>query len=106
MDNIETAMSRLCNRLMGAEQQALDTLTYTLDEMEYLAQQNPDREDIKNCIEEIKTKIKADEAVHWTIANRWSEHFDGIQTDSEDDETETEKTDNKDDDSEDKDSDD
>lgn len=84
MENIETVMARLCNRLMGAEQQALDTLTYTLDEMEYLAEQNPDRDDIKACIDEIKQKVKADESEHWAICNRWGEHFDGIDTSSDD----------------------
>lgn len=87
MDNIDKSMSRLCNRLMGAEQQALDTLGYSLDEMNYIAEQNPAREDIKSCIEEIKLKVKADESKHWVICNHWGEHFDGIapKTDDNDD---------------------
>lgn len=84
MDNIDKSMSRLCNRLMSAEQQALDTLCYALDEMEYIAQQNPAREDIKACIEEIKTKVKAEESKHWVRLNHWGEHFDGITVDSDD----------------------
>ena len=84
MNNIDTSMARMCNRIMGATQNMLDTLTYTLDEMEYLAQQNPGREDVTACIEEVKTKIKAKESESWVICNRWSEHFDGI-TPTEDD---------------------
>ena len=91
MDNIENAMSRLCNRLMGAEQQALDTLNYTLDEMEYLARENPDRDDIRACIEEIKEKVKADESDHWARCNKWAEHFDGIApAEKDDDESDAE----------------
>lgn len=78
MENTDLSMARCCNRLMSAEQQALDALSYALEEMEYLAQQHPDREDIRACIEEIKSKIKADEAKHWAICNHWGEHFDGI----------------------------
>jgi hypothetical protein len=80
---------------MGAEQQALDTLTYTIDEMEYIAQQNPEREDIRACIEEIKEKVKADESTHWAIINYWGEHFDGI-TASDDDEAGDEDKDDED----------
>jgi hypothetical protein len=93
MENIDVSMTRLCNRLMGAEQQALDTLTYALDEMEYQAEQHPDRDDIRNCIEEIKNKIKADEAEHWAIANRWGEHFDGIAPDESDSDDESDEVD-------------
>jgi hypothetical protein len=93
MSNVDTAMSRLCNRLMGATQNMLDTLTYTLDEMEYLSQQNPGREDIESCIEEVKTKIKAQESSHWVSLNNWGEHFDGVNPEDEKESEESEKED-------------
>lgn len=76
--NIDNAMSRLCNRLMSCAQSALDTQQYILEEMEYLSEQNPDREDIKACVEEIKAQNKASESQNWATANSWGEHFDGI----------------------------
>lgn len=78
--SIDGAMSRLCGRLMSCAQNALDTINYVLEEMELIAGQNPDREDIQACIDEIKAKNKASESQNWATANHWSEHFDGIDT--------------------------
>jgi hypothetical protein len=76
--NPDGAMGNLCNRLMASEQEALNTQTYILEDMAVILEHNPGREDIAACIQEIKSKIKADEAQHWAIANHWGEHFDGI----------------------------
>ena len=78
MRSIDTQMSRLCGRLMSTAQNALDAINYALEEMEYIAEQNPDREDIRACIEEIKKQNKGNESANWAAANHWSEHFDGI----------------------------
>lgn len=83
--NADSNMSRLCNRLMSSEQSALDTQAYALEEMEYILDQNPDREDIKSCIDEIKKKVKADENEHWIICSRWGEHFDDVAGGEDDD---------------------
>lgn len=79
-NNIDRYMSRLNDRLMASAQQALNDIGYALDEMEQIATEHPEREDIRACIDEIKNgnKVKASEA--WAIANHWSEHFDGIGT--------------------------
>lgn len=78
--SIDGAVSRLCGRLMSTAQNALDAINYALEEMEYIAEQNPDREDIRACIEEIKKQNKGSESANWATANHWSEHFDGIDT--------------------------
>lgn len=84
-NNIDRYMSRLNDRLMSSAQQALNDVGYTLDEMEQIAAEHPEREDIRACIDEIKSgnKVKASEA--WAIANHWSEHFDGIDGGEDDD---------------------
>lgn len=84
MRTTDNSMSRLCNRLMSCAQQSLDQLQYIIDDMEYTLAQNPEREDIKACIEDVKSKIKANESVNWTTANHWGEHFDSISADSTD----------------------
>lgn len=78
----DNRMSRLCGRAMTVAAGARDSLEYILEEMEYIAEANPEREDIKACVDEIKTKCKAGESENWAAANKWSEHFDGISTDS------------------------
>lgn len=78
MRSIDSQMSRLCGQLMSTAQNALDAQNYVLDEMEYIAQGNPDREDIRACIDEIKKQNKASESANWAAANHWSDHFDGI----------------------------
>ncbi len=83
-NNIDRYMSRLNDRLMSSAQRALDDIGYTLDEMEQLAAERPEREDIRACIDEIKNGNKATTSEAWAIANRWSEHFDGISGDDKD----------------------
>lgn len=78
MRSIDSQMSRLCGRLMSTAQNALDAQNYVLEEMEYIADANPDREDIRACIDEIKKQNKASESVNWAAANHWSDHFDGV----------------------------
>ena len=80
----DNRMSRLCGRAMSVAAGARDSLEYILEEMEYIAEANSEREDIKACVDEIKTKCKASESENWAVANKWSEHFDGISTDSSD----------------------
>jgi len=80
----DNRMSRLCGRAMSVAAGARDSLEYILEEMEYIAEANPEREDINACVDEIKTKCKASESENWAAANKWSEHFDGISTDSSD----------------------
>ena len=89
--NIDSRMSRLCNRLMSCAQSVLDTQNFVLEEMEYILNENPDREDIRACIEEIKAKNKASESENWVTANKWSEHFDGIGGEPAEDTEDTEK---------------
>lgn len=89
--NIDSRMSRLCNRLMGCAQSALDAQNYALEEMEYILNENPDRDDVRACIEEIKAKNKASESENWATANHWAEHFDGIGGEETDDTEDTEE---------------
>lgn len=96
--NNDRYMSRLNERLMNTAQYALNDINSVLDEMEMIAENNPDREDIRACIDEIKAKNKKGATESWTIANHWSEHFDGLggeDTDSakeEDNKEEQEET--------------
>lgn len=76
--SVDNRMSRLCGRLMSSAQIARDQIEYVLEEMEYIAESNPDREDVQSCLAEIKTKNKGGESENWATANKWSEHFDGI----------------------------
>lgn len=92
-NNIDNRMSRLCGRLMSSSQIARDQIEYILEEMEYIAEANPDREDVRACIEEIKSKNKASESVNWTVGNQWSEHFDGISATEKEPQEETPKDD-------------
>ncbi len=78
MFNIDKHMGRLNERVMSGAQHALDELDYALDEMEAAAEGNPDREDIKACVAEVKAKSKKALAECWAAANHWSEHFDGL----------------------------
>ncbi len=78
MPNIDHYMSRLNERLMGTSQSALDSVNYLLDDMNAIAEQNPEREDIRANISEVKSKIKKALTDCWAIANHWSEHFDGL----------------------------
>lgn len=78
MPNIDHYMSRLNERLMSCAQRALD-------DMNNMAEQHPEREDIRACIDEVKTKNKKAITESWATANHWSEHFDGLgggETDS------------------------
>ena len=84
--SIDAQMSRLCGRLMSTAQNALDAMNYALEEMEYIAEAFPEREDVRACIEEIKKQNKASESANWATANHWSEHFDGVAGGSEEDE--------------------
>ncbi len=78
MRSIDSYMSRLCGRLMSTAQNALDAMNYALEEMEEIAAENPEREDIRACIDEVKKQNKASESANWAAANHWSDHFDGI----------------------------
>ena len=78
MFNIDKHMSRLNERVMSGAQHAIDELGYALDEMEAAADGNPEREDIKACLAEVKAKSKKALAECWAAANHWSEHFDGL----------------------------
>lgn len=77
---VDNKMSRLCGRLMSVAQNARDQIDYILEEMEYIADSNTDREDVRACIDEIKSKNKTGESENWAAANHWSEHFDSIDT--------------------------
>lgn len=94
--NIDNQMSRLCGRLQSAAQNALDAQNYALEEMEYILAQNPDREDVRACMDEIKAKNKANESANWETANHWAEHFDGISVSEDSEEPSTEEPDEND----------
>lgn len=96
-NSIDNRMSRLCGRLMSVAQTARDSAEYILEEMEYVAEANPEREDVRACIDEVKAKIKSGEAENWATANHWSEHFDGISDTEEDDDTTSTKKEGADD---------
>lgn len=85
--NIDRFMSRANERLMSCAQRALDEISYAVDDMENIAEQCPEREDIRSCIDDVKGKIKKATTEAWATANHWSEHFDGLggkeQTDSD-----------------------
>lgn len=92
MNNIDRYMSRLNDRVMSGAQHALDELGYALDEMQMAADENPDREDIKACVAEVKAKSKKALTECWAAANHWSEHFEGLNNgDESDDEPEEKK---------------
>jgi len=77
---VDERMASLCNQLKEAEQQAQNTLTYCLREMEYLKKKHGgSRDDIENCISEIKDDVFADESEHWRILDDWAKHFMGVQ---------------------------
>lgn len=78
MSNIDSYMSRLNDRVMSGAQHAIDELNYALDEMQMAADENPEREDIKACVAEVKEKSKKALAECWAAANHWSEHFEGL----------------------------
>lgn len=78
MNNIDRYMSRQNERLMSCSQRMLDELGYILDDMESVAAQHPEREDIRACINEVKAKTKQAATESWVAANHWSEHFDGL----------------------------
>lgn len=85
MLNIDSNMSRLCNRLMSIAQNAHEAIQDVITELEWALEDNQDREDIKALLDEVK-HCKAAESNNWIIANNWSEHFDGIGTEEESDE--------------------
>lgn len=92
MNNIDSYMSRLNDRVMSGAQHAIDELNYALDEMQMAAEDNPEREDIKACVAEVKAKSKKALAECWAAANHWSEHFDGLNNgEKTDDPTEKKK---------------
>lgn len=94
MNHIDGYMSCLNDRVMSGAQHAIDELNYALDEMQMAADENPEREDIKACVAEVKEKSKKALAECWAAANHWSEHFDGLcngDKTENDDPTEKEK---------------
>lgn len=92
MNNIDSYMSRLNDRVMSGAQHAIDELNYALDEMQMAAEDNYEREDIKACVAEVKAKSKKALAECWAAANHWSEHFDGLNNgEKTDDPTEKKK---------------
>ena len=87
----DNRMSRLCGRAMSVAASARESLEYVLEEMEYIAEANPEREDIKACVAEIKAKSKKALAECWAAANHWSEHFEGLSNGEKTDDDPTEK---------------
>lgn len=85
--NIDRFMSRANERLMSCAQRTLDEVGYVLDDMENIAEQCAEREDIRSCIDEVKGKIKKVATEAWAIANHWSEHFDGLGNKTDDGES-------------------
>lgn len=77
-NTIEARVSRICERFKSNAQSALNSMAYDIEELEYIAAENPDREDIKACLAELKETNKASENTNWVTANKWAEHFDGI----------------------------
>ena len=77
-NNTDRFLSRVNARIMSCAQRTLDEIGYTLDDLESLAEQHLDRDDILACIAEIKEKGKKAATELWTTANHWSEHFDGL----------------------------
>ncbi|MCM1368277.1 MAG: hypothetical protein NC184_05675 [Roseburia sp.] len=77
-NNIDRYLSRVNERLMSCAQRTLDEIGYILDDLESIADQHPEREDIRACIDDIKGKAKKAATETWATANHWSEHFDGL----------------------------
>ena len=88
-NNVDRYMSRTNERLMSCAQRTLDEIGYNLDDLESIAEQHSERDDIRACIAEIKEKGKKAATEMWAAANHWSEHFDGLSG-NEKDEKETE----------------
>lgn len=82
-NEVDRYMSRANERLMSCAQRTLDELNYILDDMENIAAQSPERDDIRACIDEVKGKTKKAITEAWATANHWSEHFDGLGGDEE-----------------------
>lgn len=78
VNTLDIRLSRLCNRLKAVAQQSQDTITDILEELVWMLDSNPGREDISAFAEDIKKTIKADGSDHWKLADKWSSHFDGI----------------------------
>lgn len=91
MNHIDSYMSRLNDRVMSGAQHAIDELNYALDEMQMAADDNPEREDIKACVAEVKAKSKKALAECWAAANHWSEHFEGLSNGEKTDDDPIEK---------------
>ncbi len=76
-----------------------------IDEIKVIAEKT-DREDIRECREEVTEKIKHDETEHWEIAAKWGSNFENLMADIEGesdkdeqgDETDEDDTDEVDDD--------
>ncbi len=84
-NTIESRVASICERFKSAAQSALDSMSYAIEDLEYIAEANPDREDIQACLAELKSTNKANENTNWVTANKWSEHFDGINPVTEED---------------------
>lgn len=96
-NGLDRYMSRANERLMSCAQRTLDELNYIIDDMENIGAQCPEREDIRACIDEIKTKAKKAATESWVAANHWSEHFDGLSGDDDgEDDKSTEEADDTD----------
>lgn len=83
-NTIESRVSSICERFKSAAQSALDSMGYAIEDLEYIAEANPNREDIQACLAELKSTNKANENTNWVTANKWAEHFDGINPVTED----------------------
>ena len=88
-NNIDRFMSRANERLMSCAQRSLDEINYIIDDMESMAEQCPEREDIRACVDEVKNKVKKATTESWVTANHWSEHFDGLGGSEESDSDKT-----------------
>lgn len=77
-NSVDARVSSICERFKSAAQSALDNMAYAIEDLQYIAEANPDREDIQACFAELKATNKANENQNWVTANKWSEHFDGI----------------------------
>lgn len=85
-NTIDARVARICERFKSNAQSALNAMAYDIEDLEYIAAENPDREDIQACLAELKATNKAGENTSWVTANKWAEHFDGIESTADGDE--------------------
>lgn len=74
---VESVCSEIMAELMNDAQSTINSLNYKINRLKSIYEKTG-REDIKNCIEEIKENQLADAMKNWETYKGWFEYFSGI----------------------------